>query len=74
MGAMQTLSYKRLMSELDIGNIRELEDLLISECFYAGIIHGKLDQREQVLQVHECASRDVRPEELPGIIGGLSSW
>ncbi|KAL9323747.1 hypothetical protein ACSQ67_008604 [Phaseolus vulgaris] len=30
--------------ELDVANVRELEDFLINECMYAGIVRRKLDQ------------------------------
>ena len=53
---------------------RELEDLLISDCFYTGLIKGKLDQRQRCLQVQEAVARDVRPEQLQPIIQGLATW
>lgn len=31
----QVLLYDQLMQELDISNVRELEDFLINECMYA---------------------------------------
>lgn len=35
----QVLPYDQLMQELDVTNVRELEDFLINECMYAvGII------------------------------------
>lgn len=43
----QTLPYSRLMGELGVGNIRELEDLVITDCFYCGLLRGKLDQERQ---------------------------
>ena len=55
-------------------NVRELEDLLISECFYPGLIKGKLDQRQSCLHVQEAVARDVRPQELQPIISGLANW
>lgn len=37
----QVLPYDQLMQELDVTNVRELEDFLINECMYAvGIIHS----------------------------------
>lgn len=62
------------MQQLEIGNLRELEDLLITECFYGGIISGKLDQRAGCLHVHSALGRDVRPQQLPGIRKGLENW
>ena len=31
----QVLAYGQLMQELDVTNVRELEDFLINECMYA---------------------------------------
>ena len=41
---LQYISYNALLKSLDLKNIRELEDLLIS-AIYADIIHGRLDQQ-----------------------------
>lgn len=71
---LQNLSYADLMAQLDIANVRELEDFIISECFYPGLVGGKLDQRGQSLHVHQAVPRDVRPEALQGLISGLASW
>ncbi|KAL6964946.1 COP9 signalosome complex subunit 7 [Sarracenia purpurea var. burkii] len=38
------LPYDVLLQELDVTNVRELEDFLINECMYVGIVRGKLDQ------------------------------
>lgn len=48
---MQVVPYKDLMAAVDVGTIRELEDLLISHCFYPRLITGSLDQRKACLQV-----------------------
>ena len=68
---LQMLRYKDLMQQLEIGNLRELEDLLITECFYGGIISGKLDQRAGCLHVHSALGRDVQPQQLHAIRHGL---
>ncbi|XP_019088509.1 PREDICTED: COP9 signalosome complex subunit 7-like isoform X2 [Camelina sativa] len=47
----KVLPYDLLMAELDISNIRELEDFLINECMYAGIVRGKLDQLKRCFEV-----------------------
>jgi len=41
------IPYDTLRAELDISNVRELEDLII-EAIYAEIIQGKLDQHSKV--------------------------
>lgn len=35
----QVLPYDQLMQELDVTNVRELEDFLINECMYSVGIH-----------------------------------
>jgi len=49
--ACKTLSYESIMQQLDLATVRELEDFIISECFYTGLAKGKLDQKMRVLQV-----------------------
>ena len=71
---MQSIAYGELLQQLELGNIRELEDLLITDCFHSGIIKGKLDQRAQRLQIHESIARDVRPEQLQPILDAVATW
>ena len=42
--SIQSIPYSTLQEELDIRDLRELEDLII-EAIYAGIIQAKLDQK-----------------------------
>ncbi|GKU88493.1 hypothetical protein SLEP1_g2752 [Rubroshorea leprosula] len=62
------------MRELDVTNVRELEDFLINECMYAGIVRGKLDQLRRCFEVQFAAGRDLRPGQLGNMIQTLSSW
>mmetsp|Transcript_15231 Transcript_15231/g.38744 ORF Transcript_15231/g.38744 Transcript_15231/m.38744 type:complete len:257 (+) Transcript_15231:153-923(+) len=71
---MKVVPYGHLMAQVDISNVRELEDLLINECFYSHLIKGKLDQCERCLHVHHVRGRDVRPEQLDSVIGALGEW
>ena len=71
---LQEISYARLLSCLEIENVRELEDLLISDCFYPGLLKGKLDQKQRCLHVHEAVARDIRPENIPTLVTGLGTW
>jgi len=73
-GKSKRLSYDELMEQLDIQHVRQLEDLLISQCFHPGLIRGKLDQKQRCLHVHQAAARDVRPQEAAPIIQGLQNW
>ncbi|KAG5130708.1 hypothetical protein JHK84_037105 [Glycine max] len=55
----KVLPYDQLMQELDVTNVRELEDFLINECMYA---------------VQFAAGRDLRPDQLGNMIQTLSNW
>ncbi|GLT84313.1 hypothetical protein SLE2022_025490 [Rubroshorea leprosula] len=70
----KVLPYDQLMQELDVTNVRELEDFLINECMYAGIVRGKLDQLRRCFEVQFAAGRDLRPGQLGNMIQTLSSW
>jgi hypothetical protein len=45
------LPYETLMSQLEVPTVRQLEDLLINDCMYTGIVRGKLDQQKRCLEV-----------------------
>ncbi|XP_021828363.1 COP9 signalosome complex subunit 7-like [Prunus avium] len=70
----KVLPYDQLMQELDVINVRELEDFLINECMYAGIVRGKLDQLRKCFEVQFAAGRDPRPGQLGSMIHTLSNW
>ena len=53
------LSYSLLMQELQIDNVRELEDLVI-EGISAGVVQGKLDQKSSHFEVDYVIGRDIR--------------
>ncbi|KAL6746638.1 hypothetical protein V8C86DRAFT_1473849 [Haematococcus lacustris] len=74
--ALQTkvIPYTQLQQALDISTVRQLEDFLITECFYAGLIKGKLDQRQACLHIHDVVGRDVRQEQVQQLEAGLLSW
>jgi len=67
------LPYSLLLNELDIRNLRELEDLII-DAIYSDIIHGKLDQKHQQLEVEFSIGRDIRPEHIQEISHVLDEW
>lgn len=71
--APQCLPYSLLLQQLELKNVRELEDLLI-EAVYCDIIQGKLDQRNQQVEVDCSVGRDLGPNELPNIINTLQEW
>ncbi|KAG5231077.1 hypothetical protein OIU77_010046 [Salix suchowensis] len=70
----KVLPYDQLMQELDVANVRELEDFLINECMYAGIVRGKLDQLRRCFEVQFAAGRDLRPGQLGNMLETLSNW
>ncbi|KAJ6729977.1 COP9 SIGNALOSOME COMPLEX SUBUNIT 7 [Salix viminalis] len=70
----KVLPYDQLMQELDVSNVRELEDFLINECMYAGIVRGKLDQQRRCFEVQFAAGRDLRPGQLGNMLQTLSNW
>ncbi|XP_043486789.1 COP9 signalosome complex subunit 7 [Polistes fuscatus] len=68
------IPYSILLEELDIKNVRDLEDLII-EAIYADIIHGKLDQKNSQLEVDYAGlGRDVRPGDTGVVAETLSAW
>ncbi|KAH0918212.1 hypothetical protein HID58_025872 [Brassica napus] len=70
----KVLPYDTLMVELDVTNVRELEDFLINDCMYAGIVRGKLDQLKRCFEVPFAAGRDLRPGQLGNMLHTLSDW
>jgi len=62
-----------LQQQLELANIRELEDLII-DCIYAGLLRAKLDQRDKQVQVDFCIARDLRPGQLERMISTLQQW
>ncbi|XP_012228241.1 COP9 signalosome complex subunit 7 isoform X2 [Linepithema humile] len=68
------IPYSVLLEELDIKNVRDLEDLII-EAIYADIIHGKLDQKNSQLEVDYAGlGRDVRPGDMGVVAETLAAW
>uniref|UniRef100_A0A1J3CQB7 COP9 signalosome complex subunit 7 n=1 Tax=Noccaea caerulescens TaxID=107243 RepID=A0A1J3CQB7_NOCCA len=70
----KVLPYDILMVELDITNVRELEDFLINDCMYVGIVRGKLDQLKRCFEVQFAAGRDLRPGQLGNMMHTLENW
>ncbi|PIN22783.1 COP9 signalosome, subunit CSN7 [Handroanthus impetiginosus] len=70
----KVLPYDTLMQELDVSNVRELEDFLINNCMYVGIVRGKLDQLRRCFEVQFAAGRDLRPGQLDNMIQTLANW
>jgi len=69
----KVLSYKQLMLDLEISNVRELEDLII-DCVYMGLMQGKLDQRKSAFEVQSVMGRDLGPTEVDDMMNTLNHW
>lgn len=62
-----------LLKDLDLKNLRELEDLII-EAIYTDIIQCKLDQQNQLLEVDFCIGRDLQKQDISNIVKTLQEW
>lgn len=69
----RTIPYNDLLRQLDINNVRELEDLII-DCIYQGIIKGRLDQKSSHLEIDFAIGRDLRPGQLETMMETLINW
>ncbi|CAM9269691.1 unnamed protein product [Ectocarpus fasciculatus] len=69
----ELLSYEFLMSELAMESVGSLQDLIVA-AIYIDLVKGKLDQKNAVFKVSDYAARDVRPEDIQGMISKLSAW
>uniref|UniRef100_A0A2P2I0U4 COP9 signalosome complex subunit 7a-like n=1 Tax=Hirondellea gigas TaxID=1518452 RepID=A0A2P2I0U4_9CRUS len=69
----KSLPLDNLVEKLALNSRRELEDLII-EAIYADVLHGKLDQRDGVLEVDYAVGRDIKAEDLPHIATTLRAW
>lgn len=70
---MQILPYARLLAELDMASVRELEDLII-DAIYQDIVRGKLDQKAQQFEVEFTMGRDLREGQLQQLLVSLQAW
>jgi len=61
------------MKALDISNVRELEDLII-DAIYLDLLQGKLDQKEEQLEVTYTMGRDLEPGKLEQVLAALKDW
>ena len=53
--------------------MRELEDLII-DCIYSGLIVGRLDQRQGLLEIRYCRGRDINEKAIGLMKNRLLSW
>jgi len=69
----KVIPYTVLLQQLDIPNVRELEDLII-DCIYQGVIKGKLDQKFKQLEVDFAIGRDIKPGQVAQMMNILAAW
>ncbi|KIO23182.1 hypothetical protein M407DRAFT_244880 [Tulasnella calospora MUT 4182] len=67
------LPYAQLRAYLDITTLRELEDLII-DAMYQDVLKGRLDQKEQQLELEYTMGRDIRPGQLEQLLAALKDW
>ncbi|KAF8642862.1 hypothetical protein AX16_009368 [Volvariella volvacea WC 439] len=67
------LPYPYLLKELEMANVRELEDLII-DAIYLDILRGKLDQKEGQLEIEYTMGRDLEPGRLESVLAALTDW
>eukprot|EP01123_Difflugia_compressa_P006693 TRINITY_DN1902_c0_g1_i1.p1 TRINITY_DN1902_c0_g1~~TRINITY_DN1902_c0_g1_i1.p1 ORF type:complete len:281 (-),score=67.43 TRINITY_DN1902_c0_g1_i1:175-1017(-) len=67
------IPYSALVKELDITELRQLEDLII-DALYKDIVVGKLDSEKQVFQVDAALGRDLKPTDMDNMITSLLAW
>ncbi|XP_076318414.1 COP9 signalosome subunit 7 isoform X2 [Tachypleus tridentatus] len=67
------IPYSTLLKELDLHNLRELEDLII-EVIYADIVRGKLDQKNNQLEIDYTIGRDIQTDDVNTVVSILQEW
>lgn len=69
----KAIPYAELQRELQITEIRELEDTVI-EGIYQGLLVGKLNQKHSCLEVLSAVGRDVNPADITQMMQQLAGW
>lgn len=70
---MKRVPYDVLLKELNVNNVRDLEDLII-EAIYSNVVTGELNQESDYLEVDWTVGRDVGPSDVDNMIGTLQQW
>ena len=72
-GESKSLSYDKLMKELDINNKQDLEELLL-ELIYNRLINATLDEKYKVVHVEWTFGRDAKAEDIDEMVQKLENW
>jgi len=67
------IPYEQLLRELDVKNLRALEDIII-DVIYANVVTGKMDQLNNRLEIEQTIGRDIRRDDLKTVTNVLSEW
>lgn len=70
---MKRIPYDILLKELNVNNVRDLEDLIL-EAHYSRVITCELDQEGGYLEVDSTVGRDVGPNDVDSMIETLQLW
>lgn len=70
---MKRIPYEVLLKELNVDDVRDLEDLIIEATYYK-VVTGELDQEHNHLEVDWTVGRDVGPVDVDTIIDTLQQW
>ncbi|KAE9527229.1 hypothetical protein AGLY_012927 [Aphis glycines] len=70
---MKRIPYDVLLKELNVDNVRDLEDLII-EAIYSNVVSGELDQQSDYLEVDWTVGRDVGVNDVDNMIDTLQQW
>jgi len=69
----KVLNYNEVMTQLDISSVRDLEDIIIN-CIYEGLIHGRLNQSKNQLEIEYVSGRDISVAQISEMKGKLVAW
>ena len=69
----RALEYDILKVELQLAQVRELEDVLI-ECMNRNLLRGKIDQKGQRVTVDYIAGRDLSEQSINQVLQIFSDW
>ncbi|ETW01603.1 hypothetical protein H310_06242 [Aphanomyces invadans] len=69
----KSVPYRILMGELQIGSVREVEDIVI-DTIYSGLVEGQLDEKNEVFESSYSVGRDVQLSDIDDMIHRLTQW
>lgn len=70
---MKRIPYDVLLKELNVDNVRDLEDLII-EAIYSNVVSGELNQESDYLEIDWTVGRDVGTNQIDTLVDILQQW